>query len=497
MRIAHRRSAVTRVSAIIGIVAAAAALALAQEAQTPTPSTKGMVAKGKAPVNEAVLEVKLPRPQEADLPNGLHLIVLEDHRAPLVTFSLIVRGAGGYYDPEALPGLASFTASLMREGTATRTSQQISEQLERMAANLSINAGMSSVESTVSGSSLSENFADVMAITADVLLNPSFPDKEIVLFKQRTGAQLTQQRSQPGFLASERFARVVYGNHPASRVAPTPEALNAVTRAQLAEFHKAHYAPDRAALAVAGDVSMAEVRQLVETHLGGWKKAGTPAPGIAEPPAAGPARVYLVARPNSVQTNLVVGTQAINRTSPDYDVVQVMNKIIGGGPTGRLFMLLREEKGYTYGAYSVIAASQYRGAWQASTQVRTEVTEPALRDLLGELATMRDRPVPATDLQIAKRSMVASFALSLESPPQMLGYYTTRWLYDLPADYWDKFPERTMAVTAVQVQDASKKYLDPARVQIVAVGDASKIEAALAKFGPLEVYDTEGKRVSQ
>jgi zinc protease len=328
-----------------------------------------------------------------------------------------------------------------------------------------------------------------------VLLNPSFAETELALYKQRTGAQLVQQRSNPGFLAAERFAQVVYGQHPASRVAPSPDALQSVTRGQLVAFHKSHYVPDYAALAVAGDTTMKEVRALADAKLAGWKKAAIAEPAVAEPPSLGPARVYLVARPNSVQTNLVVGTQAISRTSPDYDAVQLMNKIIGGGPTGRLFMHLREEKGYTYGASSNASALRYRGDWQASTQVRTEVTDPALKDLLSELSTMRDDPVPENDLQIARRAMVASFALSLESPQQMLGYYTTRWLYKLPADYWDKYPERTMAVTAAQVQQASKKYLDPARLQIVAVGDASKIQADLGKYGTLEVYDAEGKRV--
>jgi zinc protease len=486
---------ITRRFVIGGLIGAAmSAGALAQET-AQAPSTKGMVAKGKAPVNQSVLQVTLPKPEEADLPNGLHLIVLEDHRAPVVTFQLLVRGAGGYYDSADLPGAANFTAALMREGTQSRTSQQLSEQLERMAATLNVVAGMSSPDATVSGSSLSENFAQLFDITADVLLNPSFAETELALYKQRTGAQIVQQRSNPGFLAAERFAQVVYGQHPASRVAPSPDALQSVTRGQLVAFHKSHYVPDYAALAVAGDTTMKEVRALADAKLAAWKKAAIAEPVVAEPPSLGPARVYLVARPNSVQTNLVVGTQAISRTSPDYDAVQLMNKIIGGGPTGRLFMHLREEKGYTYGASSFASALRHRGDWQASTQVRTEVTDPALKDLLAELSTMRDEPVPENDLQVARRAMVASFALSLESPQQMLGYYTTRWLYKLPADYWDKYPERTMAVTAAQVQQASKKYLDPARLQIVAVGDASKIQADLGKYGTLEVYDAEGKRV--
>lgn len=408
-----------------------------------------------------------------------------------------MRGAGGYYDPAETPGLATFTAALMREGTVKRTSQQISEELERMAATLTVNAGMSATEASMNGSALSENFPTLMEIAADVLQNPSFADRELALYKQRTGAQLVQQRSQPEFLADERFARQVYGSHPGGRVAPTPEALKAVTREQLAEFHKMHYLPDFAALAVAGDTTLADVRKLVEANLATWKKAGTTEPAVSEPPTPETARVILVSRPNSVQTNLVVGTPGISRTSPDYDVLQVMNKVIGGGPTGRLFMHLREEKGYTYGAYSSLTATRYRGNWQASTEVRTEVTDPALRDLLAELTAMKEQPVPDTDLQTAKRGMVASFALSLESPQQMLGYYTTRWLYRLPADYWDKYPERVMAVTPAQVQAASNKYLDAARVQVVAVGDASKIRDLLAKYGTLEVYDAEGKKISE
>ena len=158
-------------------------------------------------------------------------------------------------------------------------------------------------------------------------------------------------------------------------------------------------------------------------------------------------------------------------------------------------MHLREEKGYTYGAYSGLSAGRYRGTWSAQTDVRSDVTEPALKDLLGELVAIRDTTVPAKELQDRKRSLVAGFALSLESPQQVLNYYVTSWIYKLPADYWDKYPQRVMGVTAAQVQAAARKYLDPARVQIIAVGDRKKVEEILRKFGTLEVYDTEGKKV--
>ncbi len=158
------------------------------------------------------------------------------------------------------------------------------------------------------------------------------------------------------------FARVIYGTHPAARVSVTADGLDKTTRDALVAFHKAHYVPDHAVLAIAGDITLAQARKLADAKLGAWKKAGTPDPILSDPPALGPAKVYFVARPNSVQSSLWVGTQGIARTSPDYDIVTVMNTVIGGGPTGRLFTDLREEKGYTYGAYSNISALQYRGA---------------------------------------------------------------------------------------------------------------------------------------
>src|SRR5262245_54270646 len=235
--------------------------------QDQPPSSKGIVKKGKVPVSTDILKVTLPKPAEADLPSGLHLMVLEDHRLPQVSFQIFVPGAGGYYDPPDQPGLASFVAAQMREGTASRTSEQISQQLEVMAASLTVAAGQSGQEATVSGSCLSDQIGRLLDLTADVLLHPSFPDEDLARYKQRTRAQLTQQRSNPSFLAAEMFSRAVYGSHPASRVAPTLAALEGATRASLADFHRTHFAPDHAAMAVAGDISMAEARKLVESKL--------------------------------------------------------------------------------------------------------------------------------------------------------------------------------------------------------------------------------------
>jgi predicted Zn-dependent peptidase len=178
----------------------------------------------------------------------------------------------------------------------------------------------------------------------------------------------------------------------------------------------------------------------------------------------------------------------------DYTALTVANRVLGG-VMGRLFRHLREEKGYTYGIGSGFSATLHTGAWFASTNVRTEVTEAALTDLLAEIAEMRDKPVPAKELEDMKRAIVASFALSLENPQQVLGYYLDNWLYGLPADYWDTYPARVAAVTAEQAQAAARKYLEPGRLQIVAVGDATKITDILRKKGTLEIFDAEGNKV--
>jgi zinc protease len=474
----------------IGMGTPAATQGLQAGAAAP-PSTTRMVLKGKAPLSEDVLKVKLPRPQEADLASGVHLIVLEDRHLPQITFQIIIPGAGGYFDPADKIGLATFTGQLMREGTRTRTSPQISEALETMSATLNIGSGLAGMSASVSGSALTENFDKLMNLAADVLLNPAFAPAEWDRLRTRTKAGLVQNRANPSFLAAETFNRAVFGAHPAGRVSPSAASLDAITPEALIEFHKTRYVPDHAAIAFAGDISLAEARKLVETRLAGWKKAGVPKPVVANPAAIGPPKVYLVARPGSVQTTLSVGTQSMLRTDPDYTALTVANRVLGG-TMGRLFRHLREEKGYTYSVSSAFSATQYRGAWTASTSVRTEVTEPALTDLLAEIAELRDKPVPESEFADVKRAIVGSFALALENPQQVLGYYIDNWQYGLPGDYWDTYPARVMAITPAQAQAVAQKYWAPGRLEIVAVGDAGKVTDTLKKMGELEIYDSDG-----
>ena len=481
-----RRSTITFALALVAVAGLAA--------QQTSPTTQAVVLKGKAPVSNEVLKVKLPRPTEATLTNGARLMVLEDHRAPQITFSIIMPGGGGYYDAPDSIGLATATASLMREGTTTKTSAQISEQLETMAATVNAGAGLTSVDATLAGSSLTENFQATLSLAADVLLHPTFAAEEIARYKERTKPSLLQQRTSPNFLGTELYQRLVYGAHPASRISPTAESLDRISRDAVVAWHAAHYVPDHALIAVSGDITLADAKKAFETALASWQKTSSTASGVTEPPAMGAGRVSFISRPGSVQTTLMVGTQAIARTDPDYDAFQVMNKVLGGGPTGRLFTHLREEKGYTYGASSALNAARGKGDWLAAMDVRTDVTAPAMKDLMAEIARMRDEQIPQKDFDNARRALIAQFALGLESPAAVLGNYLTIYWFKLAPDYWDKYPERINAVTQAQALAVAKKYLDPARLQIVAVGDP-KVADAFKAFGTVEMYDTNGKPV--
>jgi len=473
----------------IGAAALAGAALLAQD------KPQAVIMKGKAPVSNEVLQIKLPRPHEAELSNGLHLMVLEDHRAPQITMQLIIRGAGGYFDPADHVGLAQFTAANAREGVPGKNSAAIAEELERLAATVTVSAGMSDEDAIVSAASLTEHIDPVLDLVSQIVTSPQFPEQELARYKTQQRALMQQQRANPAFLGQERFGAAVAGAHPDGRMAPSIESLDKTTRDSLAAFHKTHYVPDHGVIAIAGDISLADAVKKLEARFASWKKSGRPVPAVADPEAISKPGLHLIARPNSVQTFLVVGTQAIKRTDPDYYALTVMNKVIGGGPTGRLFRHLREEKGYTYGAGSNLISPRWSGVWVATTSVRNEVTEPALNDLVDEIRQLRDVRVPAQEFADAKRSLIAAFALALESPQQVLQNAVTRWRYGLPVDYWDRYAERLSAISDADVQAAAKKYLDPSRLQIVAVGSEEAAARALRKLGPVDVYDADGKKI--
>src|SRR5262245_56029456 len=465
--------------------------ASAMLAQQP-PAPKGVVIKGKTPVNKEVLKVTLPKAYEQTLPNGLQVIVLENHKLPTFTMQMVIL-SGGLNSPADLPATAQYTATMLREGTKTRASKQIAEAIESLGATLSASSGLSSPISAVTAGGLTENFDQIMELFADVILNPGFPAEDLNKLKSRAVAQLRLQRSQPGFLAVEMCSEVMDGAHPASRVSPTQAQIQGLTPESLKQFHAAHYKPNNAIFAIVGDVKPAEIVAKLDKTFGAWQRGDVPQLDLPKVNEPGPSKIFLIDRPGSEQTNLNLGNLAIERNDPDYYALDVMNQVLGGGASAPPFLNLREDKGYTYGAYSGFTAAKYRGYFRASTEVQTDVTKGSMDELIYEFKRIRDEKTPADEFDRAKRTIVGSFALQLESPPSLIGNIITQKIYNLPADYWDTYPQKIAAVSTEDVQRVARKYLDLTKLQIVAVGDAKRITDAMKQFGTAELYDTDGK----
>ena len=482
-------------------LALAASVVTAQQPQT----LKGVVIKGKTPVNKEVLKVAMPKAYEAELGNGMRVIVLENHKLPTFAMQMVIM-SGGLSDPAGQPGVAQYTATMLREGTKTRSSRQIAEAVESMGAILVANSGLSLPTSQITATGLTENFDQIMELFADAILNPSFPEDDLNKLKTRATAQLRAQRSQPEFLANEMFLKTLYGAHPAGRAALTPAQIQSITPETLKQFYAAHYKPNNAILAIVGDVNPSEIVAKLEKTFGGqqggsqhgsqhgsWTRGDVPRsdlPKISEP---GQSKIYLIDRPGSEQTNLVLGNLSIERNDPDYYALDVMNQILGGGASARLFLNLREDKGYTYGAYSGFSAAKYRGVFRANTEVQTKVTKGSMDELIYEFKRIRDEKTPDDEFDRAKRTIVGGFAMRLERPLSLLSNIMTQKIYNLPADYWDTYPQKIAAVTVDDVQRVARKYLDLTKLQIVAVGDVKQIADMMKQFGGVELYDTEGK----
>lgn len=475
----------------LSIALASSAWGQADAAHDKSLPTSKVERLNRAPVSKDILKVKIPRPIESTLPNGILVMILEDHRFPLVAVQFEVNGAGPMYEPAGEPGLSLAAANLMAEGTKTRTSKQIAEQIDSLGASLSSSSGFGSGTSVVAASGLSDTFDQWFPLAVDVLLHPSFPADELAQYQSRAKSALLQQRSQPGFLASKTMSQALYGSYPAAVVSATPQSLDALTPEKLADWHDTRYAPQNTVLAISGDVHAETLLPKLRDWLAEWQRSKLTVHFVAGPPPASKKQIFLVDRPGSVQTTLLMGNLAIDRTSPDYPAMVVLNEVLGAGSASRLFLNLREEKGYTYGVYSSVVARKYAGPWTAGGDLRTEVTDGAMTEFLRELDRIRDERVPEEELDAARRSVVARFALSLESPQQLINAAIVRKAYHFRPDYWDKYPEKIAGIKAADVQRVARKYINPATMQVVAVGDAAKIRTVLQKYGPVETVDAD------
>jgi predicted Zn-dependent peptidase len=445
--------------------------------------------KNRAPVAKTVLKVRFPRPKEYTFSNGLRLLVLEDHKLPTISISMSVL-AGSFFEPAEKTGLASLTASMLDEGTKSRTSEQIASAADRLGASLGANAEQGGERASVFVSGLSTDSDALVGLLRDIVRNPTFPQGQFDKIQKRTVAGLQQAASDPGTLAESKMAKLLYGDTPPARVLPTIGQVNGITVEDLIAFHAAYYRPERTIVAVVGDVKAAGIAAKIKDAFGDWKKGSAPLK-VALPAFAPQTskRIFVIDRPGSVQTAIHIANLAIRRQDPDYVPLNVMNRILGGGSsiTSRLGQNIREAHGYTYDVRSGFTAPPYLGVWSAETEARTAVTRDCMKQFFYEFDRMINTPVSDKELDNAKRGIVGSFARQLETPEMILGRALDLVEFGLSADYWDKYPAAVQAVTKQDVQRVAKKYIR--NLQIVAVGEKATVTEALSPFGEVEPAD--------
>jgi len=436
--------------------------------------------------------IKLPTAYETILPNGLAVIVVEDSRLPLISYRLAFR-TGDAHDPSQLPGLMDMLTGLLAEGTESRTSREIADEVARLGATLQ--AGANSDYTTVGASSLTIFGDQVLELLADVALRPVFPPGEVDLAKQNTKESLKQQRAQPSFLAGEMVARVMFGDHPYHVTAPTPESVDATTRERLVEFHRSTFVPNNAVLFVAGDVNQNSVLQQVENLFGGWQPGNVVGDDFPAPPERTSRAAYIVDRPGSAQANIVIANAGITRTSDNYFPLLLMHTVLGANASSRLFMNLREEKGYTYGAYSSLDARRTAGTFRSTAEVRTPVTGDSLKEFFYELNRIGNEPVSEKEIADAKSYLTGVFPLRLETQEGLVDQLLQIKMFGLPQDYLETYRNEIQAVTIEQVQEVAKKYVKPDEAAIIIVGDGAQLLEQVKPYSEaIEFYNTAGKR---
>jgi zinc protease len=456
------------------------------------PDTELETFRREPPAPLAPRPLNLPAPVETTLSNGLRVVFVENTRLPFVTYRLAFR-TGDAHDPPSLPGLTDIMTGMLNEGTETRTSRQIADDVARIGATLG--AGASSDNTTVAASALSQFNDYILELMADVTLRPSFPEDELELTKQNALQNLIAQRGQPSFLANERLARVIYGQHPYSVISATPESINAISRDDLVGFHRRRFIPNNAVLIVGGDIRRADAMARIEELFGAWQPGEPEASNFPAPPTRERRTLYLVDRPGSAQSNIVIANAAITRTNPDYFPMLVMHTVLGANASSRIFMNLREDKGYTYGAYTSLDARRTAGSFRATAEVRTPVTGESLKEFFYELGRIREELVTEKELLDAQNYLTGIFPIRLETLDGLIDQLIQIKMHDLPDDYLQTYRERVSAVTREEVQRVARRYVTPDRAVIVIVGDADALTDEIKDYAEeIEIYDSTGKR---
>lgn len=459
-----------------------------KKSQSKPKQEKQILDRSIRPLPGSAPEIQIAKYESFTLDNGLKVFVVENHKIPRVTYSLLV----DYVPvPEGeLAGLSDITGQLLRSGTKNMNKDQLDEEIDFIGAELS------TTRNGLYASGLSKHNDKLLQLMADILFNPAFDSTELQKIKVRTISGLEAEKNDPAAISDRISKKVIYGeNHPYGE-SMSMKSVNAISDAQCRMFFNTFFQPQISYMAIVGDISFAEAKAGMENYFSKWNQGQVV--NMLPPAPKQPDRntVVIVDRPEAVQTTLSLGYPVdLKPGTPEAIKASVSNTILGGG-TFRLFNNLREKHGYTYGAYSRLTADKYAGIFNATTEIRNSVTDSAINEILYEMKRMHEEPIPQDELSLVKNYLSGNFALSLERPQTVANFAINIARYNLPQDYYANYLKNLALVTAEDVKAISEKYIMPNNNYIIAVGRASDIVPKLLPFTggkQIRYFDVEGK----
>jgi len=443
----------------------------------------------RAPAPARLRPVRFPPFREVALPNGMTLLLVENHEQPTLSVSLSFR-AGTVYDPAGKEGVAAIVAELLTKGTPTRNAEQIAAEIEGVGGSIGASAGDDFL--TVSADVLSDHADLAFTLLGDVTQRATFPDQELDLARTRFLSALEVELSQADNVAARAFQKEIYGRNPYGRNTSVG-SYRAITRNDVVAFAGRRVRPGGSLLVVAGDITLPRARELATQAFGSWHGAAAPTPVFPAAPAKRGTDILLVNRPGSVQSNIVIGNTTFLPTDTGYYAARIATHVLGGGSDSRLFMILREQKSWTYGSYAALRRNRGLGYWEATFEGRTEVTDSALTELLHQIDRVRTEIIPDSELGAAKGFLVGSFPLTIETPRQIAQVVTTARLLGLGSDYVQRYRERLAVVTGARARAAGQRVFKRDALTLVVVGDAKVLYDKLKPIAPVRLVDIEGK----
>jgi zinc protease len=469
--------------------------AIALAAIQSTVFAQGTFDRSKPPELGPPPRVALPPIVTRELPNGLKLLIVEHHELPLADFVLLV-GSGSTTDPASKTGVANLTATMLREGTTTRKSLDIADQIAYLGISLSPSSSWES--STLSLHTPIAQLDSALALFADVALRPSFPADEFERLRKNRLTDLLRLRDQGPAIANLAFPAIIYGGvHPyGAATLGTEASVKSLSVADLQSYYQTNFKPNNSTLIIVGDVNPAQIEQKINALFAGWQRGDVPQPTYSDPPKAAATTVYLIDKPGAAQSSFRIGSVGVPRSTKDYFALSVMNTILGGSFTSRLMQNLRETRGYTYGASSRFDMRRNAGPFLASAEIVAAKTDSALLEFMKELNGIR-QSVPASELSRAKRFLQLQLPGNFETTQDIAFQLVPVALYGLPLDYYNNYVQSIEAITEADVARVAQQYINPGSLAVVIVGDRKSIEPGLKAInvGPVVIRDISGQPI--